>query len=365
MRKLIAVAAVFIAVAASAQDARTLADQALSEYYAKHFAKSAELFRAAIATGNATPSDYYNGACSMSLAGLKDEAFATLEALAKKGYSNADQLVRDSDLDPLHDDPRWTALLASVRANAAAYAKKWDAPGIGTPYQENISNEEKIAGLSRAWSEARYNFANFDLVPDLDWDALYMATIPRALATKSTLAYYDVLTAFVAQLHDGHTGVWMPKPLLDVRYGMPAIRQEMIDGHVVVIRAGDPGGAMRVGDEIVTVDGQPWRAYADRNVTPYVSASTPQDREHRTANELLFGPAGSKVTLGVRGADGALRIVELERFGGAKRVPLIDGPFELRMLPGNVAYVALNEFETRKRPTSSTSIGTRSRRRAR
>ncbi len=80
----------------------------------------------------------------------------------------------------------------------------WNSPAQSTPYSENISDDEKIAGLSEFWSEVKYNFANLDLVPGLDWDALYLAYLPRVKQTKSTREYYSVLQEMCARLKDGH-----------------------------------------------------------------------------------------------------------------------------------------------------------------
>jgi hypothetical protein len=67
-------------------------------------------------------------------------------------------------------------LLCIMLLPAAVAQDKRDA--FRTPFRENLSEDEKAAGLSRFWSEVRYNFANFDLVPGLDWDALYLEYLP-------------------------------------------------------------------------------------------------------------------------------------------------------------------------------------------
>jgi carboxyl-terminal processing protease len=224
--------------------------------------------------------------------------------------------------------------------------KRWEW-SIAPVYRATLTDEEKIAGLSRAWSEVRYNFANFDLIPDLDWDATYVAYIPRVRAAQSTLAYYNVLAEFVAKLRDGHTGVSPPDELRDRLWAMPPIRQRLIGGRIVVVRVGpDAQKLIGVGDEILEVDAKPWQDYAASNVTPYLSASTPQDLTHRIGDRLLTGAAGSIVTLTIRDSRGALKTVQLERAPIAKRLRVVSNAFEMRMLPGNIAYVALNDFGT-------------------
>jgi hypothetical protein len=63
-----------------------------------------------------------------------------------------------------------------------AEARVVTSESLATDYSEHLGAADRLAGLSLLWSEARYNFANFDLVPNLDWDAHYRATIPLVLA---------------------------------------------------------------------------------------------------------------------------------------------------------------------------------------
>jgi len=64
--------------------------------------------------------------------------------------------------------------------------------------------------LTELWAQAKYGFANFWHVPQLNWDQTYRDYIPKVLATHSTVEYYRVLQSFYAQLEDGHTGVYPP-----------------------------------------------------------------------------------------------------------------------------------------------------------
>jgi hypothetical protein len=63
-----------------------------------------------------------------------------------------------------------------------ATAAAWIAP---FPFQENLSEDAKIAGLSRLWMEVKINFPNFAAVPELDWDKTFIDFIPQVRATAS------------------------------------------------------------------------------------------------------------------------------------------------------------------------------------
>lgn len=73
----------------------------------------------------------------------------------------------------------------------------------------NLSDADKIYGLSKFWKEASYNFAFFDHAK-VNWASTYQAYIPKILATKSTWQYYQVMAQLCALLKDGHTSVGFP-----------------------------------------------------------------------------------------------------------------------------------------------------------
>ncbi|NPA89986.1 MAG: hypothetical protein GXO55_00810, partial [Chloroflexi bacterium] len=53
----------------------------------------------------------YNRACFAALTGDKDEALRLLQIALEKAPGDRDWARRDPDLEPLHDDPRFWALV--------------------------------------------------------------------------------------------------------------------------------------------------------------------------------------------------------------------------------------------------------------
>lgn len=51
-------------------------------------------------------------------------------------------------------------------------------------------------------------------MPDLDWDALYLAYLPKVRQTKSTGEYYLVRQEMCARLKNGNTNVIYPKEVI-------------------------------------------------------------------------------------------------------------------------------------------------------
>jgi non-specific serine/threonine protein kinase len=53
----------------------------------------------------------YNAACVYATLGKKEEALKILIDVVGKGFQNLDWVARDPDLDILHGDPRFEALI--------------------------------------------------------------------------------------------------------------------------------------------------------------------------------------------------------------------------------------------------------------
>ena len=63
-----------------------------------------------------SPTAWYNLACSLSLTGQTEDAFATLEKAIALGYDDAEWMEEDEDFAPIKKDPRFARLLAQLLA---------------------------------------------------------------------------------------------------------------------------------------------------------------------------------------------------------------------------------------------------------
>jgi C-terminal processing protease CtpA/Prc len=297
----------------------------------------------------------YNLACAYSLLGQKEKSLALLREIVADTGIDPTQIERDTDFDNIRAEPAYKEILAAARPRWEAQNRFWDSPALNTPFKENLTEDEKIAGLARFWSEVKYNFAWFEKVPDLDWDAKMIEYLPRVRSTKSTLEYYRVMMEFAALLKDAHTNINPPRELQDDFWSRPAIGITRVEGRVLVTRVlGDEAltaAGVRRGVELIAVDSLPVRDYAERVVMPLLAVSTEQDRENRAfrASGLLSGAPGSKVRLQFRDESGktfevtATRLTDSELDKRDTRPP--RGRFEFRLLDdGRIAYVALNTF---------------------
>ena len=225
---------------------------------------------------------------------------------------------------------------------------RWNSKAWQIPYRENLTDNEKQAGLALVWSEVKYNFAFFDHVPNLDWDSLYIACQPRVRATKTTAAYYDVLRTMVAHLQDGHTAVLPPMEEWQ-KLARPAFTTALIENRVLVIKLLNHDlsqEGITPGLEITAVNGEDVHAYANRAIRPYVFSSTEQNRLVQIYDyQFLTFRRGETVELTFRDAKGRTFSRKVPLTQPLSMMPHNSHTFEYCMLPGNIAYLALNYFD--------------------
>jgi carboxyl-terminal processing protease len=276
--------------------------------------------------------------------GETDAALEALEALQRIGWHPGalDRLLEDKHVATLSATPRF----AAARQREAVAARLAQAPAIAGHFRESLSDAERVAGLSRLWSEARDGFAWFDQVPELDWDQAFLDFIPQVLAAADTASYYRVLMRFAALLEDGHSSVLPPQALHAQLLSRPPMRTALVDGEVVVMAIGSrvlSALGMDVGDIVLGVDGEDVHAHATRSVAPFIGASTAQDRTVRIYDyRLLAGAADTPVLLRLRKASGETIEVRAPRDGYGRIEPPPTETFELR--EDGVAVLQARQF---------------------
>ena len=245
----------------------------------------------------------------------------------------------------------WFVLLTASSLGPGAQA-------LAADPEPTLAPEEKIFGLSMIWQEANYNFAFFDLSPELDWDAEYKNAVTRALATETTYEYLREAQRFVALLGEAHTSLKLGEIYRSRFGGIPPIELEEIERRAVVINVAESLSAeLPLGSEIVSLDGRATAEVLKTDVFPFLSASTEQYlwrrsiRGHRwRAVGLLTGEAGTRVTLTVETPGGEVKDVVVERVSPTAEIDWARRPrnelplLEFRWLPGDIVYFALNSF---------------------
>jgi carboxyl-terminal processing protease len=204
----------------------------------------------------------------------------------------------------------------------------------------------RMAGFARLWSYVKYNFVYLDKRPELNWDAVLDQYMPLIAAAKDDAEYGRILQRAVALLRDGHTNVY---PNSVAPTDAPPIALEPIQGKPVATLVGTLPelSAIRPGMELVEIDGTPVATIIERDLDPYISTSTPQDRDLRRMRLLMQGPPGSAMRSKWLSPEGKEIEFTLTRNGSKNRDALkypSHPRYEHKRLPGNIAYVALSDF---------------------
>lgn len=215
-----------------------------------------------------------------------------------------------------------------------------------------LTPEQRVEAFARLWSTVKFNFANFDLVPELNWDDVLSEYLPKAMQDQSNDEYILLLQECIGRLKDGHTSVgssWgngLPS-------ACPPLRIRSVVGKAIVTELGETeeikASGIKPGDEITHVDGHQVQELLKKDIYPYICASTPQARNLKAYPRILQGPKESKVSLSVKTLEGATRKVSLTRkSSGLALLPRRTRRFglEYRDLEGGLAYVALNSFSS-------------------
>ena len=166
---------------------------------------------------------------------------------------------------------------------------------------KNITDEQKIYELSLIWKEAEYNFAfwhKFD--KSFNWDEEYKKALERVLKTNNIYDYYKELMKFVALLKDGHTGVWLPKEVInsDEYFSTIPLLVQFIDNQYVITNVDiSIKDIVKRYSIIKMIDGIPTKKYIKENIYPYIWHEKEDSCAYQTIAYLFRGPLNSNVEL--------------------------------------------------------------------
>lgn len=210
----------------------------------------------------------------------------------------------------------------------------------------NLNESEKIYGLSKFWSEVKYNFVYYDKL-NFDWDSLYIANIENVKSTKDIVEYFNILRSMCAKLRDGHTNVYFPLDFYNYEFTKTQLQTRLIENKVVItgiLNDTLKRQGLEIGMEIVNINGLGVKEFAEKFISPYVCASTKQDFINRTFNyELLRGKIDDPIVLLVKDKKGKLTEITISR--KLKRQSPLTPAVDFKILENNIGYLSLNSFE--------------------
>ncbi|MGD9994956.1 MAG: S41 family peptidase [Salinivirgaceae bacterium] len=182
-----------------------------------------------------------------------------------------------------------------------------------------ITDEEKLYWLSQIWSEIKYNFVNIDQLT-FDLDSLYKTLIPEVVSSANDYEYYQILSKFTASLKDGHTQVSDRGQFYSFMDYIPLSLQDFNEKiYITHVRKNANLDSTWIGAELIEIEDTPTVDYLEKNVFPYISASTKQHLWMQSVYKIQSGFKDILFKGTIKKVDGTIEKIELKRNGEATR----------------------------------------------
>jgi C-terminal processing protease CtpA/Prc len=237
----------------------------------------------------------------------------------------------------------------SQRSNPTTPSFAPQIPQKDEPYAEMTfpNVEYRLLALFRYWNVVNYFFPYKHLIGN-SWKSVLQRYIPKFEANKDAVDYQLTVRELVGEMHDSH-GILRNSTAGNERLGMfvPPIITGYVEDKFVVKTVLDDKLPVKVGDVILTVDGEPV-AKKRESMERYVASSTPQYTMKLISARLPLGPKDSVLKMKVQAPGAEVRDVELTRSESVmdpkwnklmeRTTPIIQ------VLPSGYAYVDLDRL---------------------
>jgi carboxyl-terminal processing protease len=190
---------------------------------------------------------------------------------------------------------------------------------------------ERAFVTAAIYAGVQMNFAHWEAVPDIDFDAEFRAYLKTAM-TAPTRADFDWATMeLMAKLHNSHTMFFDRPVFMEEAQKGSGFELAEYGGAVVITHSDVPG--LRPGDAVTRVNDQPIAEYLASKLR-FMSASSRAGAVRNLPNVGFLWPGRYTITL----ADG--RQVPIDRSQIARTPQEIEG----RLVRPDVAYIRIPSF---------------------
>jgi len=186
--------------------------------------------------------------------------------------------------------------------------------------------ERRLLAAMRFWAVLEYFFP-YRAYMTADWEKELRAGLIAVESADTADAYLKALKRMAVATGDGHVGVFPAVPAKKRGAAPAAVR--IVEGKLVIERLVDARTAgeigLRLGDEIVAIDGRPATALLDEKLAVQ-TGSTEEFRRQRAAMLLFWGDDGATLRVDLRGGvDGKPRSAQVP-LTAANIKRFLDGP---------------------------------------
>jgi C-terminal processing protease CtpA/Prc len=167
----------------------------------------------------------------------------------------------------------------------------------------------RVADVALAWNIFQHFYPYFDVV-QTDWPRALKDALSSAATDQDEKAFLNTLRRLVAQLHDGHGGVYHPSELMN--YATPVIFG-WVENRLVITQVAPQGASgLQPGDVVLKIDGKD-TVETLAAMEALISGATPQWLRYVSVSDLRMGAKDSELKLEVQPREGKPRVVVLRR----------------------------------------------------
>ncbi|HXL80080.1 MAG TPA: tetratricopeptide repeat protein [Pyrinomonadaceae bacterium] len=290
-------------VAANPVNARFWEQFAQSLYQSKDYKQAIPAYQKALELGAGFPSNQaYNIACCYALLGDKEAALKWLEKAFEIGFRDLELAQKDSDLQSLHDNPRYLKLVGLDDVSKMTREQGWDYDLA--MLEREVDRKGFAYGVFRTTTKAEFHDA--------------VANLSTRVDKVSDQQMVVEIMKLMRSLGDGHTGLLLPPQQPDYARALPLQFYLFKEGMFVI--AADPkykdllgAQVLRLGDhtveeilksldQVISRDNELWPS----QLAPYHLRSLPLLSALGLVSDI------KKTQLNVRDATGNERVVTVE-----------------------------------------------------
>jgi hypothetical protein len=187
-------------------------------------------------------------------------------------------------------------------------------PHVTIPKQKAVAEDPNdphvwLVDTAIVWNALQHFYPYWDTLT-VDWHAALRTALATVAQAPDHETFYRALRTLLALLNDGH--VYTAQPFGRDTSWVPPVQWDWIENRLIVVHVTPhEAGRIRVGDEVLRVDGRPVSAILSDPAN--ATGGTTAFRQFVALQDLRFGAADSPITLQVRHPDGATFTVTLHR----------------------------------------------------
>lgn len=130
----------------------------LTSHYLGHYDKSLTAFKKSEKLQYRPAMSIYNIACGLALSGKTKEALDNLEVAVQQGFNRPETILTDPDLKSLHEEPRFTTLMAKMESPADSVSTiknmelrdgEWEVRTVTGRYLGTMQSTSELGGYVR------------------------------------------------------------------------------------------------------------------------------------------------------------------------------------------------------------------------